>query len=243
MAIQALLGRLALGAGIRGAIGRAASSASGRYDATLSHTNMYEVLRELKKIDDEYYKNFRRNAKEIAKPVQAQIKDGINTMGTKMNPPLSGMRQVHFGRVAWGSTWAGEYSKSKPKPADSALIDVPPVRKQNKAGRRAIARVKVGSPGTVLADMAGSSNKFTNKYNITRPYDYMYTIKGQKIPGKRQHAITTQGRVFIAKLGGAGRRSTVWVYAERALPEARRKMDRLISQVNAVVSAKMRVRS
>ena len=242
MAIQGFLARFAVSAGIKGAIGRQVKSSSGRYDATLSYTNMYEVLKELRKIDDNYYKIFRHNAKEIAKPVQHSIKQGITTMGTKMNPPLSGMRQVHFGRVAWGSTWAGEYSKSKPKPADSATIDVPPVRKQNKAGRRAISRVKVGSPGTVLADMAGSSNKFTNKYNITRPYDYMYTVKGQKIPGKRQHAITTQGRVFIAKLGGAGRRSVVWVYAERALPEARREMDKLVSQVNKIVSAKMRAR-
>jgi len=242
MAFPAVIARL-IGASALSGGGGKGRRASGKFDATMSYTNMYDVVRELKKVDNEYYKYFRREAKEIAEPVRDEIKQGIRKQGTKMNPPLSGMRQVNFGRVAWGSTWGGDFSKSKPKPADSALIDVPPIRKTNKSGRRSIARVKVGSPGTVLADMAGSSNKYTQKYSITMPYDYMYTIKGQKIPGKREHKITSQGLIFINKLGGSGRRSFVWVAAEKALPDARKEMDKLITKVNRIVSRKMRVRN
>lgn len=239
MAIQGLIARAALSRGITGLIGRSATN----YDAKLEYTNMYDVLRILRGIDDDYYKSFRANAKSIAKPVQAEIKRGIIKKGTKMNPPLSGMRQVHFGRVAWGSDWAGSGSVSKPKPADSAIIEVPPVRKKNKYGRRAIVRVKVGSPGTVLADMAGSSGKYTQAFARTKPYSYMYTIQGQKVPGMRDHAITTQGEIFIEKLGGAKRRSFVWKAADNALPEARKNMDKLVSRVNRIVSRKMRARN
>jgi len=243
MAVPGLFARLIGAASLRGAkevtpqmIGKK------RQDATLSYTNMYDVMRELRKLDDEYAKTFRRNAREIAEPVQDSIQRGIRIAGTRQNPPLSGMRQIHFGRVAWGSTWAGMGSSSKPKRADSATIEVPPPKRKSRRGRTSIVRVKVGSPGTVLADMAGSSNKYTQAFPITRNYDYMYTIKGQKVQGIRRHRITTQGLIFINKMGGSGRRSFVWVAAEKALPGARQELDKLITKVNTIVNVRMRAR-
>jgi hypothetical protein len=149
------------------------------------------------------------------------------------------MRQVHFGRVAWGTNYAPG-GAARPKPFDSALIDVPRRLKSNKYGYTPIVRVVVGSPGTVLADMAGKSNKYTRAYEFTRPYDYMYTIRGQKVAGKRQHRITTQGLEMIANLPGRKPSRYVWLGAEGEIPAARKKIDKSISKINTYINSQLR---
>ena len=207
-------------------------------DARLELSNVTEVLRILRKLDEDYYKQFRQDAKEIATPVRNAIQRELRKF-SRGNPPLSGMRQVHFGRVAWGTTYAPA-GRPRPKPYDSALIDVPRRMKKNRYGYTPIVRVVVGSPGTVLADMAGISNRKTRAYPITRPYDYMYTIRGQKVPGKRQHEITTQGLEMIANLPGRRPSRYVWKGAEDELPTARKKIDKSISKLNNYVNIKLR---
>jgi hypothetical protein len=206
-------------------------------EGSIEYTDFYYVMKELRELDNDYYKEFRRNAKEVAKDLQKSIQTGIRKAGTRANPPLSGMKQVHFGRVAWGSSYSD--GSIKAKPADSAIIQVPPARKSNKQGRRAIVRVVVGSPGTVMADMAGASNKFTQRYAVTRPYEYMYTIGGQKVPGIRQHRITTQGVEMIDNLSARASRY-VWKAADKALPETRKNLDKLITDVNKKLNRKFR---
>jgi hypothetical protein len=210
----------------------------GRYDSRLEITNLDEVIKTLRKLDEDYYKQFRRDVKGIAGGVRDSIQTELRKF-SRANPPLSGMRQVHFGRVAWGTDYAPAGSK-RPKPYDSALIDIPRRLKSNKYGYRPIARIVVGSPGTVLADMAGKSNAYTQKYEFTRPYDYMYTIRGQKVPGKRVHRITTQGREMIANLPGRRPSRYVWKGAEDALPAARKAIDKSISKMNVYVNQQLR---
>ena len=209
-------------------------------DGSVGYTDFYYIMKELRELDNEYYKDFRRSAKELAKDLQNEIQRGIRKAGTRANPPLSGMKQVHFGRTAWGSNYSD--GSVKAKPADSAIIEVPPARKANKRGKRAIVRVVVGSPGTVMADMAGSSNKYTQRYAVTRPYEYMYTINGQKVPGIRQHRITTQGVEMIDNLSGRASRF-VWKAADKALPETRKNLDKLITKANKHLNRKLRRRS
>lgn len=210
-------------------------------DGVVHYTDFYWVQKQLKELDNDYYKEFRREAKFLAKPLQKEIKREISRAGTRSNPPLSGMTQVNFGRVAWGTTYSPA-GYSKPKPANSALIELPPQRKANRAGRRSIVRVVVGSPGTVLADMAGSSNRFTQRYAVTRPYEYTFNIGGQKFYGIRQHRITTQGLEMIANLGGRASRY-VWKAADRKLPDVRENMDKLITDVNRQLNRKLRRQS
>lgn len=200
-------------------------------------TDLDKVINLLKDLDEDYYKEFRQEAKNIAKPVQGAIQKSLRRY-TRANPPLSGMRQVHFGRVAWGTDYAPA-GYGKPKPYDSALIEVPRRLKPDKKGYRPIVRVVVGSPGTVLADMAGASNKFTRAYKVTKPYAYMYTIAGQKVPGERQHRITTQGLEMISNLGSRASRY-VWKGAEKEIKSARKEMEKAISKLNKQVSAKIR---
>jgi hypothetical protein len=222
------------------ALGRFGLTAFRNYsaDTRFEITNADEVLRILKRLDEDYYRQFRRDAKDIAAPVRDGIQKELRKF-PRGNPPLSGMRQVHFGRVAWGTTYAPGGS-SRPKPFDSALIDVPRRLKSNKYGYRPIVRIVVGSPGTVLADMAGKSNAYTQAYPVTRPYDYMYTIRGQKTPGKRQHRITTQGLEMIANLPGRKPSRYVWKGAEDEIPTARKKIDKSLSKINSYVNMQLR---
>lgn len=200
-------------------------------EAGLIITDYREVIRQLEKLDKDYVAQMRRNFREIAKPVQTEIKQGIPSKGS---PPIRGMRQVHFGRVAWGTTHQAE-GYPKPKPAKSALIQVPRVKKQSLYKKQSIVRVVVGAPGTVLADMAGVSNKYTGAYEVTRLYDYMFTTPdGRKVRGKRKHKINGQGQAFISALNSAvGRPSRfVWDSANQALPNARKAMQKELQKVN-----------
>lgn len=215
-----------------------ASAFRGNYQSRLEITNLDETLRILKGLDEDYFKQFRRDVKNIAGGVRDGIQRELRKY-SRANPPLSGMRQVHFGRVAWGTTYAPAGSR-RPKPYDSALIDVPRRLKTNKYGYRPIARIVVGSPGTVLADMAGKSNRYTRAFEFTKPYDYMYTINGQKVPGKRVHRITTQGLEMISNLPGRKPSRYVWKGAEDKLPAARKAIDKSISKMNAYVNIQLR---
>lgn len=234
MTILAKIGKLAASGVSKGANATRGVKATARFEIT----NVHDVLRILKSLDEDYYKQFRAEAKNIAKPVRDSIQGELRKF-SRANPPLSGMRQVHFGRVAWGTDYAPA-GRPRPKPYDSALIEMPRNLKPNKYGYRPIVRVVVGSPGTVLADMAGRSNKYTRAYAITRPYDYMYTIKGQKVPGVRQHAITTQGLEMISNLPGRRPSRYVWKGAEQEIKGARKRIDKSISKINTYVNRQLR---
>jgi len=191
----------------------------------------------LRDLDEDYVKEFRQEIKAIAKPIQRSIKSGITY--TKMSPPLSGMKQVHFGRVAWGTNFAPGGAK-RPKTVKSALIQRTP-QKARKKGTKSIVRVVVGSPGTVLADMAGSGNmRKSIRGQVTREYDYMY----KDGPGKRRHRVTTQGEAFVdnltAKYGRDASRF-VWPAAEKAGGNTRKELDRVIDKYNRRLNVKLRI--
>jgi len=204
--------------------------------ARVEVTDIRVAERMLKDLDEDYLKEFRQDVRAIAKPLQKKIKAGITY--TKMNPPIRGMKQVHFGRVAFGTNWAGD--GPKPKPAKSALIQRVP-EKARRAGTKSIVRVVVGSPGTVLADMAGSGNmRASRRGQLTREYDYMYSNG----PGKRRHRITSQGIAFVDALNARyGRKSSRFIYpaAEKAYPEVRDELDKLITKYNKRLNARLRI--
>lgn len=204
----------------------------------LEISNWNEIMKVLNKLDKDYVKELRRDFRDIAKPVQTAIRKAIPS---KAKPPISGMRQVHFGRLAWGSSFG-----SGAKPAKSVLIQTPSTR--TKRARRfdtyAIARLQVGSPATVLFDMAGRKNYMRGRKGYTPLYDYMYTINGNKVPGKRKHKVTPLAFAtgLSSATGGLQPRASrvIWPAAERALPEARARVDKKISEVNLKVNALLR---
>lgn len=176
------------------------------------------LLREISKLNVEIRKDMRKEFRRIAKEVQAGIKSEIST-----RPPLSGMRKAKIpGRVAWGVG----------KPARSAIIRLPRDAKRNYLP---IAQIRVGSPATIIADMAGKSNAMTNSKARTAPYEYTKYVNGTPVRVMRTHAITKIGsRKFIANLDAAlnGRASRmVYPGAEKALPEAREEIQSIVAQV------------
>lgn len=215
-----------------------AQNVGGSAGVRLEISNWNEIMKVLNKLDKDYVKELRKDFRGIAKPVQTAIRKAIPS---KAKPPLSQMRQVHFGRLAWGSKFG-----SGAKPSKSVLIQTPSTR--SKKARRfdtyAIARLQVGSPATVLFDMAGRKNYISGRRGSTPVYDYMYTINGVKVPGKRKHKVTPLA--FAKGLASASgslqiRASRViWPAAEKALPEARARVDAKISQVNLKVNALLR---
>jgi hypothetical protein len=203
----------------------------------LEITNWNEVMKVLVKLDKTYVSAMRADFRRIAKSVQDEVRKGIPN---KSNPPLSGMKQVHFGRLAWGSS----YGKGA-KPSKSVLIQTPNTRKRVYRGKDiAIARVQVLSPATVLADMAGRKGNARARKGLTPMYDYMYTINGNKVPGKRQHTVKPWN--FVSKIsGGKGIRQNwasrfIWPSAMKALPQVRRDVDTVITAANVKVNQLLR---
>lgn len=208
--------------------GYSSRSVSRGEQAVVEITDLQKVLKELSKINDEAHKQFKRNFREIAKPVQSEIKQGIrsNRLGTPGN--MRGFKKGPVpGRLTWGTG----------KPAASAIISMPRLTSR-KAGM-VISKVTVGSPATVIADMAGKSNRKTATSSRTRIYPYSRSASGQ-----RSHKITREGsRKFIQNLDTTiGNRASRIVYpsAEKALPAARTEMGRALDQMVTDVNRELR---
>lgn len=204
----------------------------------LEITNWAEIMKTLRTLDKDYVKELRKDFKAIAKPVQAEIRKGIPT---KAKPPLRNMRQVHFGRLAWGTTYG-----NKPKPTRSVLIQLPNPRSRKFKGVDAvpITRLQVQSAAVVLTDMAGRKGYTKGRRGMTPEYDYMYTINGVKVPGKRRHRVVplafAKGLAKAKYLKQRGASRFVWPSALKALPAAQRKMDQKITEVNRKISMELK---
>ena len=196
--------------------------------AVVEITDLQYVLKELSKINDETRKQFRRRFREIATPVQDEIKQGIrsNRLGTPGN--MRGFKKaVVPGRLTWGTG----------KPATSAIISMP--RVSSRKQYLPLSQITVGSPATVIADMAGKSNRKTASEPRTRIYPYSRSKKGE-----RSHKITRVGsRKFIQNLDQTvGNRASRIVYpsAEKALPTARLEMSRTLDYMITDVNRQLR---
>jgi hypothetical protein len=206
-------------------MGHSGGSTTTGYRAEIEITDYTRLIRMLGQVDKMLVKELKARYKEIASPVRDKIRNAIDSQ-----PPLSGMRKVSVpGRVAWGVG----------KPPKSTTIRVPRVTKTNKGW--AITAVRVNSAATIIADMAGKSNRVTGKSKKTELY--RYNGPGNK-EGYRQHRLSRAGsRLFIAnldaRLGGKASRR-VWPAAEDALPEAQREMQEAINKAVTLVNRNMR---
>lgn len=206
----------------------------------LEITNLAEVLKVLKDLDEEYIKNLRKNFKDVGKEAQIAVKRAIPD---KNNPPMSQMKQVYFGRLAWGTTWGG--GGGRPRPAKSVLIQTPNSRKKKyrELDKIPVVRLQIGSPGTVLFDMGGRAKYSKGRKGLTPVYDYMYTINGRKVPGKRQHRVVP----FAFAKGTAEAKGKLQMTAsrivypatERAMPAVTRKMREVIYETNRKIQLEL----
>jgi len=210
-------------------------------------TNYEELIRELNRIEPTLVKQLRKEYRQIAKPVQSAVKSSI-----PLNPPTSGVhkkkRQNNVsgfyprtvpGRLTWGAN-----SQNKMRPARSVGIQTISAAKArrnmkyNGMKASAIARLKVDSAATVMADLAGSSGKYINKKSVTREYDY-----SRSATGKRIHRINGQGESMIQALdrrrNGQSRSRFVWPAADDAIPSVLPKMNSALQRAYDTVNRKM----
>jgi len=207
-------------------------------------TDYNELIRELNRVQPALINQMKKDYKQIAKPVQTAVKNGID-----LEPPTSG-RHVSRpqntrsgfiplakpGRMTWGANY-----QNKNKAVKSVLIQTPSEKKaarvyrKNKTDAASIARLKVDNAAVVMADMAGKSGKWINKRPKTREYDY-----SRSKSGKRTHRINNQGRGMIKALDKKGKPSRfVWKSAERALPKAERDAKLVLNRAIAVINRRM----
>lgn len=223
MAVNPQIQRYSYSTRTAGNKGFSSASRSTGEGAYLMISDWRELVRELGKVEKELQKQLKRRFREIAQPVRDEIKRSIDAQ-----PPLSGMRKkVIPGRVTWGTG----------KPARSAVIRMP--RSRPKGRNVPITQIMVGSPATIIADMAGKSNRFTAKKVKTDKYKYSLSPEGF-----RTHRINPIGsRKFInnldSRLNGKASRM-VYPAAERKLDAARNEMQDAIDYAAAIINKELR---
>lgn len=194
--------------------------------SAVSFSDVNYMIKVLGTIDKNHVKALRKDAKEIAKPVQKAVRRGIPS-----SPPISGMLpKVIPGRLTWGTD----------KPANSVTLQTPRLVKKRKYN--SIVRVRANSAALSIADMAGRSGRSIGKYAETRDYRY-----SRSKTGMRKHRINPRGsRRFIMSLNagrGVKKRSAsrfVWPSGEQALPEAQSKMVSVLNKYSNIVNAQLR---
>ena len=216
------------------------SSQSGAFGSSnvvrLEITNWPEVLKILKNLDSDYLASLRKDFKSIGNEAAKKVRRDIPSKGS---PPLRNMRQVWFGRLAWGTTWGGVGSEA-PRPAKSVLVQLPNTRKKKyrELERAPIVRLQVGSPGTVLFDMAGRRAYTKGRKGLTPEYDYIYRINGRTVPGKRRHRVVPGAFAKALNKTGYGRASRiVYPAVESAMPQVKWKMETTIFKANQRIQA------
>jgi hypothetical protein len=216
-------------------------------------TDYEDLIRELNRIQPTLVVQLRKEYRQIAKPVQTAVKSAIPldppTSGVhkkargKNNRPqktTSGFRPITVpGRLTWGAN-----SQNKMKQARSVGIQTfSGMRarrnmKYNKMTAGAIARLKVDSAATVVADLAGSSRKYVDKNSVTREYTY-----SRSATGKRIHKINGQGKSMIEALnrrnGSSTRSRFVYPAAEKSIPTILPKVNSALQRAYDKVNREM----
>lgn len=190
-----------------------------------TRSNEYSIMdvrrlqKALKDIDPKLRSQLLREAKEPAKPVQAAVKSAIPSVA-----PLSGMTG---GRLSWNQSVD---AKGKTHKANDVKIQFR-TSMSGKSLTTSLVRVRVASPAVVVADMAGKSGKYFDKGYKGSGFTREYPYKG----GTRRHRVNGQGRAMVRNLGGTPSRF-VWPAAERAVPQARAAVDRVLSKFAKMIN-------
>lgn len=196
-------------------------------------TNLRLIIKGLKDLDKKYLSAFYREAIDIAKPVQAAIIKGIpNT------PPVSGMRaRSNRARLGWG---IGKRAKSVVIRTNRTIKRKSSFAK-GKINSYPIVQVVAQSPATVLADMAGKTNKITNKRARSRKHEI--NLFGRGIIVERTYKINNQGNFLISALNkqfSDPPSRFFWPAALSALGAATQKMQMHINKTNEFLNKMMR---
>jgi hypothetical protein len=165
---------------------------TGRASALKVYASDWKVFaKELYTLDKQQSFELKKRFKEIAKPAQASVKQEIKGLGSA--GPMRGMR--HGGRTGWGRDFGSvgsPVSGARRYPFDSVFVEA---FNKPKRGQTGIARIRVRSAATTIADVA---RKFSG-----RAYTRMYKIRefgGEEI--MRNHILSPKAvNQMITNLG------------------------------------------
>jgi hypothetical protein len=211
---------------------------------TLTVSGYRQLLTDMRKIEPGLNTEMRREIRKIGNPVRDAVKSGIPK--TAKLSQMRGETKVapsSVGRLVWG---AGVQ-------ANKAVLDTRKPSRKAKNGT-SLVKIRVSSPATVMADMAGRSGKYigarpyaagtkSNTYAYTTKsgevifgYKYQYRVDGKIVVGGRRHRNTGgQGRGMIRGLGGRGSRY-VYPSVEKGLPVARYQISKVVDSYIAKVN-------
>lgn len=209
---------------------------SGRASALKVYASDWKVFaKALYEFDKEQSFELKKRFKEIAKPAQLSVKQEIKGLGSA--GPMRGMR--HGGRTGWGRDFGAvgsAVSGARRYPFDSVFIEA---FNKPKRGQTGIARIRVRSAATTIADVA---KKFSG-----RAYTRMYKIRefgGEEImrnhilsPKAVNQMITNLGP--ISKPSKRGKSRNVYPGFDRAYPEVKKQAEIAIKAAISVTERKI----
>lgn len=185
-----------------GGVGR-----SGVGAGDFSVQDIRELQKRLKAIEPRLRTELVRDVKRIARPLESDIKANIPSIA-----PLSGMAKDR-GRLGWGVG----------VPANKTLIQFR-TSGGGKSLTTSLVRVKVSSPATVLADMAGRSGRYVGE---GRRNDNASASE------KRRNSSPAKGAKFIESLNralGSGASRMAWPAAEKSRDAVRVAIEQVLRQ-------------
>lgn len=182
------------------------------------------LAKELRKVEPRVMSRFKREAKQIGKPVENAIKKAIpNKIDVRGMQP-----KVIPGRMAWGAGY--------PARKTSMVINTRSYKRKGTS----IVSVWAWSPALAMLDMARKIGKANG--GDTREYPYSLSPTGV-----RRHRINGQGAGMLKavakskKLQRAERPSRiVWPAAWKAIPEVNAEMNKFIESEAQRINAEMR---
>lgn len=203
----------------------------------LSSADIKALLKKLDSMEGDLAREFRKEVRAIAKPIEEEIKRLIPN-----EPPLSGMgyvikrespitRQISYstneGRLNWQGTGRHGGGKGKNKGPKGTRITTG-IRESRYSLTTSIAKIILESPAVSMADMAGRG---PGGRNGKRTDAYPYRKRNGEII-MRRHLINGQGTNFINRLreryGQASRFG--WRALEGKIDQTTREIDKIIQK-------------
>ena len=196
---------------------------------SMAFTDYNALIKQLRIIEPMAVNQLKKDYKIISKDMAQEVRRAIPKtapLGPRKNLKLGGASSGfnHAGRTAWGKQ--ASMNGAKAYPANSVYIQTPS-KKPRKGRYVSIARLKVNSAGTSLADMTGRGGVFDSK-GLSREHD-IRLFGGPVV--SRQYRVNGQGRALARNLSSkakgrlkAGGSRYAWPAAEKKQEQTRKAM-------------------
>jgi hypothetical protein len=220
-----------------------------RVDPKLSmqFTDYRGLINDLKMIEPTAVGQLKKDYKIISRDMAKEVRRAIPKtypLGPRKNPKLGGKTSGfdHAGRTAWGKQPSMNMSAgTKTYPSNSVFIQTPS-KKPRKGRYISIARLKVNSAATALADMTGRGGRFDTK-GFSRKHE-VRLFGGPVV--KREYRLNGQGRALARNLssGAAGKLKSggsryVWPAAEKKQEQTRKQMIQRLQIAYDTINARL----